>query len=157
MTVELLGTQAPLMLYGVSAKSGDKTQAKDIGRLAKQYWTALGKAPGTVLPFYVISRNYNAHTGNFDLFIGGKEVCSGLDPLLLPESDYAKIEVKPKLGFLWGPAIGEAKRYLYQIWMPASGYEAVNLEYELHDEKSLGKSPKISILFAIRRKGASSY
>lgn len=51
--------------------------------------------------------------------------------------------VKPRLGFLWGPAIGAAKKYFYREWTPESPYEALNMEYELHAEESMCRSSSI--------------
>ena len=75
-----------------------------------------------------------------------------LDRFVLPAGEYARITVKPKLGFLWGVAIGEAKRYFYTKWLPESPFEALNMEYEYHTEESVGKHPSITIVFAVQRK-----
>ena len=77
---------------------------------------------------------------------------NSLESYVLPASEYAKITVKPKLGFLWGASIGEAKQYFYTKWLPTSSFEALNLEYEYHTERSTEKQPAIDIIFAIRRK-----
>jgi predicted transcriptional regulator YdeE len=90
--------------------------------------------------------------GQFDLFIGGEIEKSGLEVFRLPAGTYGKISVKPKLGLLWGLAVGKAKRYFYAKWLPSSEYEAVNMEYELHTEKSVAKNPEIDLIFAVRRK-----
>lgn len=60
--------------------------------------------------------------------------------------------MRPKLGILGGPAVGEAKRWFYTRWLPQSPYEAVNLEYELHTDKTVGKHPSVGLLFALREK-----
>lgn len=65
---------------------------------------------------------------------------------------YGKVVVKPKLGFLWGLAVGEAKRYFYVQWLPASDYDALHMEYELHTEKSVPKKPVIALYIAITEK-----
>lgn len=88
----------------------------------------------------------------FELFIGSVLDKDGLESYVLPASEYAKITVKPKLGFLWGASIGEAKQYFYTKWLPTSSFEALNLEYEYHTERSTEKQPAIDIIFAIRRK-----
>ena len=110
------------------------------------------KKPASILPFYVVSKDYDEATGRSILFIGTDNEHPALACCALPEGVYARMTIRPKLGFLWGMAIGEAKRYFYTTWLPASGYEAVNLEYELHTEKSVGKQPSVDLLFAIRAK-----
>ena len=107
---------------------------------------------GKVLPYFVLSRNYNEQSRDFELFIGSMIDKSSLESYVLSAGEYAKITVKPKLGFLWGASIGEAKQYFYTKWLPKSSFEALNLEYEYHTERSTEKQPTIDIIFAIRRK-----
>ena len=121
-------------------------------RGAFQYHAVVSMPEGKVLPYFVLSRNYNEQSRNFELFIGSVIDKSGLESYALSASEYAKITVKPKLGFLWGATIGEAKQYFYTKWLPQSSFEALNLEYEYHTERSKEKQPTIDIIFAIRRK-----
>ncbi|MFR1872696.1 MAG: AraC family transcriptional regulator, partial [Coprococcus sp.] len=107
---------------------------------------------GEVLPYFVLTQNYNEQSRDFELFIGSAIDKSGLESYVLSAGEYAKITVKPKLGFLWGASIGEAKQYFYTKWLPKSSFEALNLEYEYHTERSKEKQPTIDIIFAIRRK-----
>ena len=86
------------------------------------------------------------------MLIGGNIVNNELDNYTLPAGNYAKITVKPKMGFLWGASIGEAKRYFYIKWLLENPYKALNMEYEYHTEKTIGKSPTMDIIFAISKK-----
>lgn len=140
---------AEIKLYGHWIKSNDKTISKDIPLLSKKYYKSIQKAKCKVLPFFVLSRNYNENTKDFELFIGSILEDKKLEEFILPKGTYAKITIKPKLGFIWGTAIGEAKNYFYTKWLPSNNYKAVNMEYEYHTEKSIGKSPTIDIIFAI--------
>ena len=139
-------------LYGLHMQSGDRTQSRDIPALSAAFYARIGGKPGAVLPLYVVSKSYDAASGCFTLFVGDDGSNRGLEQELLPAGVYARLEVRPRLGLLWGPAIGAAKRWFYTRWLPGSGYEAVNLEYELHTEKSVGKHPSVALLFAIREK-----
>lgn len=139
-------------IYGLWQKSNDKTISRDIKALSKQYHAVVSVPEGKVLPYFVLSRNYNEQSRNFELFIGSTIDKSGLKSCILSAGEYAKITVKPKLGFLWGASIGEAKQYFYTKWLPKSSFEALNLEYEYHTERSKEKPPTIDIIFAIRRK-----
>lgn len=139
-------------IYGLWQKSNDRTISKDIAALSKQYYAEVAMPEGKVLPYFVLSKNYDKQSRDFELFIGSVIDKSGLESYILPAGEYAKITVKPKLGFLWGASIGEAKQYFYTKWLPASSFEALNLEYEYHTEKSTEKKPTIDIIFAIRRK-----
>lgn len=149
VTLETMEAQE---IHGVWGKSSDRTVSKDIPRLSAEYYQAVGKKEGEVLPFYVLSRNYDPRTEAFELLIAGDFAAPPLAAFTLEADLYARITVRPKLGFLWGPAVGEAKRYFYTKWLPGSGYAARNLEYELHTEKSVGKAPSIDLLFAVRGK-----
>ena len=137
-------------LYGLWASSCGRTAAKDIPRLSKQYYGKVQKEPGSVLPFFVLSRNYDEQSRKFELFIGSTAVDKELDVFILPAGTYGRITVRPKFGMFWGAAIGAAKTFFYTRWLSENGYRAVNLEYEYHTEKSLGKSPTIDILFAVQ-------
>ena len=143
-------------IFGLSKPSNDRTVAEDVKALSAQYHRLLEKTSGEILPFFVLSRNYDEAAGDFELSVGGLPEAEGLEKILLPAGKYAKIAVKPKLRFLWGPAIGEAKRFLYTKWLPASGYEALNLEYEFHTGRSMGKNPSIDLYFAIKDKNPSA-
>ena len=152
MSYEVALTKQPRqMLYGLHKNSGDKAQSRDISCLSKQFYAHIGAKPEMVLPFYVVSRDYDAAAEAFTLFIGDDGSNRGLEQEVLPAGIYAKLELRPRLGFLWGHSVGRAKRWFYTQWLPGSGYEAVNLEYELHTKKSVGKHLAVDLLFAIRR------
>ena len=97
-------------IYGIWQKSNDKTISKDIKALSKQYHAVVSMPEGKVLPYFVLSRNYNEQSRDFELFIGSEINKDGLESYVLPASEYAKITVKPKLGFLWGASIDVYKR-----------------------------------------------
>lgn len=139
-------------LYGVWGKTNDKTIAKDIPQLSIEFNQITGTEDGAVLPFFVLSKNYDTNTGDSELFIGSKIIDDKLDELILPCDEYAIITVKPKFGMLWGMAIGEAKRFFYTKWIPQSDYYAQNFEYEYHTEKAIGRKPTVDIVFAICRR-----
>ena len=139
-------------LYGLGQPSGDRRQRRDIPALSERFFRSVGAAPGTLLPFYVLSKDYDAGSGSFALFVGGTRPHPGLEEELLPAGIYARIEVQPRLGVLWGLSIGAAKRWFYTRWLPENCFEAVNLEYELHTTKSTGRRPSVDLLFALQLK-----
>lgn len=138
-----------ITLYGVWGQTNDKTTRKDIPHLSSKFYKITRTKEGTVLPFFVLSKNYDANTRNSELFIGSLIADDKLSELILPCGEYAIATVKPKFGALWSLAIGEAKRFFYTNWLPQSDYYAQNLEYEYHTEKAVGKKPTIDIVFAI--------
>ena len=137
-------------IYGLWEKSNDKTIAKDIPALSRLFYDTVEQNTGSVLPFYVLSKNYDKTSGTFDLFIGSETTHHALESFLLPEGIYGRVTVKPKLGFLWGFSVGKAKRYFYSEWLPSSQYTALNIEYEYHTEKSIARKPQIDLFFAIK-------
>ena len=137
-------------IYGLRKMSNDKTISADIKTISEKYHFIEDK-PDAVLPFYVLSRNYDVKSRDFELFIGGTLKNEKLELQVITAGEYASITVRPKLGLLWGAAVGEAKTYFYTKWLPDSKYEALNLEYEYHTEKSMGRNPSVDIMFAIRK------
>ncbi len=138
-------------IFGLCQQSNDRTQAKDIPALSKRYYEAAGKHDGEVIPFFVVSSGYDIVAKDFKLFIGGETENANLETFTIPKGIYAKISVKPKMGFMWVLSIGEAKRTFYKEWLPKSEYESLLMEYEFHTEMSRGKKPQIDILFAIQK------
>lgn len=138
-------------IYGIWRKSNDKTISSDIKSISEKYYSVVSLSPGNVLPYFILSRNYDEQSKDFEMLIGSTIENKDLDECYLPKGKYAKITIKPKLGFLWGAAIGEAKRYFYTKWLPSSQYQSLNMEYEYHTEKSKEKHPSIDIIFAIQK------
>lgn len=103
-------------IYGLWQKSNDKTISRDINVLSKQYHSVVSMPEGKVLPYFVLSRNYNEQSRDFELFIGSVVDKDGLESYTLLASEYAKITVKPKLGFLWGCFYWRSKTiFLYKM------------------------------------------
>ncbi|WP_425447242.1 hypothetical protein [Dethiothermospora halolimnae] len=152
INVDIVYKEETIELYGLSLNSNDRSISKDITDLSKKYYKAVEKNEGEVLPFFTLSRNYNKETKDFNLFIGGILKNDKLHKHVLPQGYYGKIIVKPKLGFLWGLAIGQAKGYFYTKWLPKSNFKGLNFEYEYHTEESISKKPKIEIYFALDKK-----
>ena len=136
-----------IKIYGFSKKSNDKSMAKDINELSVKFYSIIKEKP--TIPFFILSKNYNVITKDFDLFIGSICENNTFEQYIISEGKYAKITIKPKFGFLWGLSIGETKRYFYKKWLKNSKYKALNMEYEYHTEKSISKKPTIDIIFSI--------
>lgn len=147
---------APLELYGVQATVCHRTLAREISTLSAQYTALSKREPRRALPFYVVSCNDSADAESFELFLGSTTPHAGLERFAPAAFPCASLTVRPKLGFLWGAAIGEAKRWFYTRWLPASEYLPLQLEYELHTEKTLGKSPSLELRFALQKREDSA-
>lgn len=150
--------------YGVWKKSNKKTICADRSELYKKCYTNIGL---TVIPYIVLSRNYNTQNGEFELFmeVQHKEKYN-FNKIVLPAGEYAKVAIKPKLAFwwrfpyeirflenfLWNLSIKEAKKYFYKKWIPKSSYRALNFNYELYERESVVRRPLIYIIYAIEKK-----
>ena len=143
-------THEDITVYGLKRKSNDKTQSKDIPLISKEYYAIVAKKRGDVIPFFVISKDYNENTRDFSLFIGGLLENENLEKFTIPRGLFVKTTIKPKTGLFWGLLIGAAKRSFYTDWLPKSDYTGLNMEYEYHTEASIGKNPQIDILFAVK-------
>lgn len=149
--VNVIEKTEEMTVFGLWLNSNDKSVSRDIANLSEEYYDVVGRKSGEVLPFFILNKDYNEETRNFALFIGGLLENSKLDRVVLPQGYYGMMAIKPKLGFLWGLSIGQAKRYFYIKWLPKSNYEGLNFEYEYHSEKSVSKKPEIEIYFALEK------
>ena len=43
-------------------------------------------------------------------------------------------------------------QWFFGEWLPASKYEAIGLEFELHSENSVGKMPTLELFFGLKKK-----
>ena len=147
LNVEIIEV-SELKIYGFSDKSNDRTISKDINKLSAKYNNIIGEK--SVIPYFVLSKNYNEKTKDFELFIGSIQENAIFEQYIIPKGKFAKITVKPKLGFIWGLSIGSAKKYFYKNWLKNNNFKPLNMEYEHHTEKSIGKNPTIDIIFSIK-------
>ena len=77
-------------IYGLWKKSNDRTISKDINALSKQYYAVVSMPKGNVLPYFVLSRNYNKKSHDFELFIGSVIDKGSLESCVLSANEYAK-------------------------------------------------------------------
>ena len=138
-----------VLVYGVKRRSNDKTQSNDIRSTTKKYYDIIKRKSGEVIPFFVISKGYEKNTKDFDLFTGGLLKHNELESFTIQKGTFIRATIKPKMGFLWGSSIGEAKRTFYEEWLPKTDFSPLNMEYEYHSEISIGKNPQIDIFFAV--------
>lgn len=143
-------TRPEMTLYGIWDDSSDRGQARAIARLTRMYTGLLGqKSAKASLPLYVLTRRYDPVAGTFRLFVGGEQNAPGMGRAILAAGEYARTEVRPLRGLLWGPAIGRAKGAFFETWLPASGYQPMDTVFERHDERSLGKDKHIELFFHV--------
>ncbi|WP_040198235.1 hypothetical protein [Candidatus Soleaferrea massiliensis] len=141
-----------ITLFGLWGRSNDRTISRDISELAAVYHLKTNTKDTEILPFFVLSRNYDARSGDAGLYMGGLARKDALEKLILPEGGYTVMTIRPKHKAFWGMAVRAAKRYFYTKWLPLSGYRAENMEYEYHTVKSIGKKPSVDLVFAVEKR-----
>ena len=58
-------------VYGLWKNSNDSTVSKDIKNLSKKYHIKVSSPGSKVFPYFVLSRNYNELSKDFEMFVGG--------------------------------------------------------------------------------------
>lgn len=153
----------PIKFIGLGINTSNKAIYKDVKIVSNEYYSIKKKNP---IPnkqepwiFVAVSRNYNKETGIFEYIVGDvvtkiDSIPTGLQSYEIPSLTYAIFPIRPKSSIAWGITIGRMKRYIYTEWMPKSGYEPAGIidDFELHDDRSLGKHPEISLYVAIKKK-----
>ncbi|WP_242845419.1 GyrI-like domain-containing protein [Clostridium sporogenes] len=86
------------VVYGLWKQSNDKTISNDIDTLSEEYYNTICSTKEMVLPYIVLSRNYDETSKDFEMFIGSTIENNGLKSFTLPAGKYAKVTIKPKLG-----------------------------------------------------------
>lgn len=161
---EIVKLNEPIKLIGIEVQTDDKSIYKDAGRITKRFNEIKSRNPVPDLkqPWarLYVSKDYNAEARTFKYIVGDvvtqiDSIPEGLNYYEVPASVYAVFTIKPKSRLVWGITMGRMKRYIFTEWLPVSGYEASGIidDFELHDERSLGKSPQIDLYVALKETG----
>jgi len=154
----------PLTIVGMAVDTDLKRIYRDVPALGGQYkkYKQTHEIPNRRQPwaFAAVSRNFDRTKGTFSYFLGDvvtnlDRIPAGLTSMEIPAIRYAVFPVRPKNRFGWGIAIAAAKRYIYNVWLPSSGYLPAGVidDFEFHDGRSVRKSnPEIDLYVAIREK-----
>ena len=164
---QIVTLKEPIRLLGLEIQTNDKDIYKDVGRVASSFNEIKKKSP---LPHLKqpwasinISRDYDPESKTFTYMVGDQvekidSVPEGLSAFEIPVMTFAVFPVRPKSRFAWGITMGRMKRYIYTGWLPKSGYESPGVldDFELHDDRSLGRHPEIQLYVAVQRKDPGS-
>ncbi|MFZ5939599.1 MAG: GyrI-like domain-containing protein [Bacteroidota bacterium] len=163
---EIVELNEPILVVGLPITTSDRDIYKDVSkvysefvRLKKENAISRLKEPWAAIN---ISMDYDPGTGTFT-YVAGEAVTAfedlpeGLSGFEIPAGSYAVFPVRPKSRLAWGLEMGRMKRYIYTEWLPASGFRvpAEGVEFELHDSRSLGRHPEISLYTGIVKKEAA--
>lgn len=159
---ELVTMPEPIQVIGVSARTNGTTIFKDARELGNRY--ELIKKSGAIphkrdpWAFVALSRDYR-DDASWEYLMGDvvtslETIPTGLQGCEIPAGLYARFAIQPRFAFLWGPALGLTKKFIFSEWLPISGFEldgSVVGDFEYHDQRSLGKNPEIELYVSIRK------
>lgn len=160
---QIVTLNEPIKLIGLEITTNDKDIYTDVGKVASEF-NEIKKShpiPWLQQPWASvnISKDYNVETKTFKYIVGDvvtrvDSIPDGLKYYEAPAITYAIFPVKPKSKFAWGITMGRMKRYIYTEWLPGSGYEPSEIigDFELHDDRSLGKKPEVNLYVALKNK-----
>ena len=153
----------PIYVIGLEINTDNKAIYQDVAKVANQF-NEIKKSnpiPNLKEPWAAIniSKDYNPEKGTFTYVVGDvvdriDTVPPGLKPYEIPPLNYAVFPIRAKSKIAWGITFGRMKRFIYSQWLPNSKYYPSDSfgEFELHDERSLGKHPEINLHVAIKGK-----
>jgi predicted transcriptional regulator YdeE len=161
---EIKRIEKPVFFTGLEINTTDRTIGRDIGILGKKFEKIKSEYPieNAKVPreFAAVTKDYDPANGRMKYMMGDiiceepKECHPILNTFQIPEGKYAVFTVKPKAGFLWGYTLGKMKQYIYNTWLPSSGYVNAGTidDFEYHDQRSIQKKPEIDLYVAIKDK-----
>ncbi len=160
VTPRIVELQEPILIIGMGVDTDLKNVFRDIPALGKRFEKQKRAIPNKREPwgFAAVSQGLDKAKGAFRYFMGDRvttiaEVPEGLTALEIPTGKYVVFPIRPKNRLGWPVAIGSAKRYIYEAWLPNSCYEpggAID-DFEYHDERSIRKgNPEIDLYVAVR-------
>ena len=156
----------PIKLIGLEINTNDKDIYKDVGMIASKFNEIKKNNP---IPYLKqpwasvnISKDYNVETKTFKYIVGDvvtrvNSIPEGLNFYEVPALTYAIFPIKPKSKIAWGITMGRMKRFIYTEWLTKSGYKPSEIigDFELHDDRSLGKNPEINLYVALKEKDSN--
>ena len=153
----------PIYLVGLEINTNDKAIYQDVEKIATEFNMIKKKnsVPNLKEPWSSvnISKDYDPKEGTFTYIVGdvvtkADSVPAGLKSYEIPPLTFAVFPIRPKSKIAWGITMGRMKKFIYTEWLPGSIYEPSDIigDFELHDDKSLGKHPEISLYVALKEK-----
>mgnify|MGYP001766212700 CR=1 FL=1 len=139
----------PIPVLGLMVRTDMKHVFKDVSRVLHDMMTKKAKTgiPEQKLPWEYISlsANFDEHQ-SWDYYTGfavddTKNSSEIFTPFVVPGGTYAVFPIRPKSRLLLSASIVKTKKYIYQQWLPASGYAFAGCEFEYNDESMHAVNP----------------
>jgi len=152
-----------IYVIGLEINTDDKAIYQDVAKVVNQFNSIKTTYPIPNLkePWSSIniSKDYNPEKKTFTYIVGDvvtviDSIPPGLKAYEIPPLTYAVFPIRPKSKIAWGKTMGRMKKFIYTEWFPSSNYKTSDSfgEFELHDERSLGKHPEINLHVAVKEK-----
>jgi predicted transcriptional regulator YdeE len=160
---EIIKLDRPICIIGLEINTDDKAIYKDVAKVAARFNKIKTEYPIPNLkkPWASIniSKDYDPEKRTFTYVVGDvvtqtDSIPPGLKAYEIPPLTYAIFPIRPKSKIAWGITMGRMKKFIYAEWLPNSIYLPSDSfgEFELHDERSLGRHPEINLHVAIKEK-----
>jgi predicted transcriptional regulator YdeE len=160
---KIIKLDKPVQFIGLEINTSDKAIYKDIKKVATEFGNIKKMNPISNLkqPWASVnvSKDYDKEKKTFKYIVGDvvtriDSIPDGLQSYEIPALTYAVFPIRPKSKLAWGITMGRMKRFIYTVWLPNSGYEPSEIigDFELHDDRSLGKNPEVNLHVALKEK-----
>ena len=160
---KIIKLDQPIYIIGLEINTDNKAIYQDVAKVAGRFDEIKRNNPIPNLkePWAAIniSKDYNPEKGTFIYVVGDvvdkiDTVPPGLMSYEIPPLTFAVFPIRSKSKIAWGITFGRMKRFIYTEWLPNSNYYPSDKfgEFELHDERSLGKHPEINLHVAVKEK-----
>lgn len=160
---KIISLYEAIQIIGLEINTNDKDIYKDVGKVANDFNDIVKEnpIPDKKIPWerLCVSTDYNKEKGSFKYIIGDvvtktDYIPNGLQVYEIPAVTFAVFRIQPKSRIAWGITMGRMKRFIYTEWLPESDYNPSDIfgDFELHDDRSLGKNPEINLYVAIKEK-----
>ncbi len=157
---EFVTFDEPVKFIGLEINTSDRDIYRDVGKVAAEFNSIKEKNPVPYKKepwaFVAVSKDYDTDKRTFTYIVGDvvtriDSIPEGLTSYEIPALTYAVFPVRPKSRLAWGITMGRMKKFIFREWLPKSGYEVSDIigDFELHDERSLGKNPEIQLYVAL--------
>lgn len=158
---EIVQLSNPIEAVGLMMTTSMKGVYKDVPDILKRYMTLKEKhgLPQQKLPWEYVSLSKNFTDDNtWEYFTGHvvdrhEAIPEAFASFVIPAGKYAVFSVRPKFKCMLGVTIGKTKKYIYQNWLPTSGFEFTGFEFEYNNENMFHESPHyIDLYIGVKEK-----
>lgn len=144
---QIVELQNEIWAVGLSARINMKNIYQELSNVYKAFTKIKHLIQQKKTPWEYVSLSKNMDENqSWDYYTGyvvnslvGQD--DSLHKFSIPRGTYAVFPIRCKFKFLLGMKMGKTKRYIYNQWLPVSGYAFSGFEFEYNNEEMNRKSP----------------